>query len=332
MAEQTYLHDVRELYERFPYPSPSPAIDPVLDTALGLDLACEDLDGAEILDAGCGTGHRLVGLALTFPDSRFVGIDFSARSLAVAAELVEKHGCHNVTLRHRAIGAEPLGHRFDAIISTGVLHHLPDPPAGVTWLAGHLHPDGVLYAWLYHAYGEFHRMLDRRLVRLLAGSTGDGEQLIQDLELAFSTSRYGTRSSRAGDSDIADPAATADAYLNPLVAAYDFETAGTLLGRDFAWAVATGVNWPGGAGTVDVADWTGAGYGAISAAQLFPQPHPRAAFLALPPRDQLRCLELALRPTGFSVVCGADPALSRCTDRIRQGAARANLVATGGDR
>jgi SAM-dependent methyltransferase len=310
-------HSVRELYERFPYPSPSAGTDPILDTALGVDLACEDLNGAEVLDAGCGTGHRLVGLALQFPDTTFVGIDFSARSLEIAAELVGKHGCRNVRLRRRSIGGEPLGQHFDLVTSTGVLHHLPDPAAGVAWLARHLRPDGMLYAWLYHSYGEFDRMLDRRLVRLLAGRTGDGEQLVRDLELVLSAGRYGSPAGFVAD---------ADAYLNPQVTTYDLDTVGQLFGRDFAWAVAVGANWPRGAGIIDVTAWVDPGYGVISAGQLFPQPYPRSAFLDLPARDQLRCLELALRPTGISVMCGNSAGLARCTSRVRQAAARANLI------
>jgi SAM-dependent methyltransferase len=313
-------HSVRELYERFPYPSPSSATDPILDAAIGVDLACEDLAGATVLDAGCGTGHRLVGLALQFPDTLFVGIDFSSRSLEVAADLVEKHSCRNVRLRRHAIGGEPLGERFDLVTSTGVLHHLPDPAAGVSWLAAHLRPEGVLYAWLYHSYGEFDRMLDRRLIGLLVGTGGGGEQLVRDLGLGLSSGRYGGPAGRP------DFVADADAYLNPQVTTYDFDSAGRLLGREFDWAVAGGVTWPDGAGSIDVTAWDAAGYGVISAGQLFPQPRPRAAFLALAARDQLRCLELAVRPTGFSVICGRAPALSRCTDRVRRAAARAGLI------
>ncbi|WP_327085942.1 class I SAM-dependent methyltransferase [Nonomuraea sp. NBC_01738] len=329
-SEHTYPGDVRELYERFPYPLPTSAAEPIFDTAIGVDLAFHDLDGRRVLDAGCGTGHRLVALALQFPDTSFLGLDFSSRSISVAEELAGRYGCANVEFVRAEIGGTPLGRRFDVITSTGVIHHLPDPAAGVTWLAGHLEPDGAMYTWFYHLYGEYDRLLERRLIRLLADTDGDVGRLLGDLKLSLSMVRYGSDTSHSAVDDEAHLAATADAYLHPIVNAYEFDAVPGLFAEQFPWAVVTGVNWPDGSGTINVADWSDTGFGVITAERLFAEPGTRAAFLALDPRAQLHCLELALRPTGFSVVCGRGASLGWCTTRIQQSVALANLCRRGG--
>jgi len=329
-TEHAYPSDVRELYERFPYPLPTSIAEPIFDTALGVDLTFADLDGKRVLDAGCGTGHRLVALALQFPGTSFLGLDFSGSSLAVAVELARKHGCDNVELLRGEIGGTPLDRRFDVITSTGVIHHLPDPVAGVSWLAGHLEPDGAMYTWFYHLYGEFDRLLERRLIRLLADAGADVGQLLRDLRLSLSMERYGSATSHSDVTREAGVAATADAYLHPIVNAYEFDAIPELFAGEFPWAVVTGVNWQDGSGMINVANWADPGYGAITAEALFAEPAARAAFLALDPRSQLHCLELVLRPTGFSVVCGRGAGLDWCAPRVRHGVALANLCHRGG--
>jgi SAM-dependent methyltransferase len=47
-----------------------------------------------------------------------------------------------------------LNRDFDLVISTGVLHHLADPEAGMASLAAVLRPEGVLAVMLYATYGR----------------------------------------------------------------------------------------------------------------------------------------------------------------------------------
>ena len=36
-----------------------------------------------------------------------------------------------------------------SVFSIGVIHHLPDPPAGLKAIGKHVQPDGLLFAWVY---------------------------------------------------------------------------------------------------------------------------------------------------------------------------------------
>ena len=59
----------------------------------------------------------------------------------------KKHSLNNLTLRQcRIEDADSLGRNFDFIVSHGVLHHLPDPAAGLRSLGKLLRPEGVIDA------------------------------------------------------------------------------------------------------------------------------------------------------------------------------------------
>jgi len=111
-----------------------------------------DLD---ILIAGCGTNQAAL-FAFTNPDAKVVAVDVSQPSLDHHQYLKDKHGLHNLELHRLPIEELPtLGHDFDLIVSTGVLHHLADPQAGMNALAHCLRSDGVIGAMLYAKYGRF---------------------------------------------------------------------------------------------------------------------------------------------------------------------------------
>jgi len=100
-----------------------------------------DLD---ILIAGCGTNQAAV-FAFSNPDANVVGVDISQPSLDHQQYLKDKHGLANLRLHLLPIEELPtLRRQFDLVVSTGVLHHVADPPTGLKALARCLRPDGVL--------------------------------------------------------------------------------------------------------------------------------------------------------------------------------------------
>jgi SAM-dependent methyltransferase len=84
------------------------------------------LTGSEsVLDSGCGTGRALRFLRERAPDIRLHGNDPSAELLAVATDrygippdLVDCAGSEHLPYEDDA---------FDAVVATGVLHHVPEP-------------------------------------------------------------------------------------------------------------------------------------------------------------------------------------------------------------
>ncbi|MEU4876731.1 class I SAM-dependent methyltransferase [Streptomyces sp. NPDC021608] len=320
--------DVRALYEEFPYPLPNSDTEPIYDVAMGLDLVLPSLEDCQVMDAGCGTGHRLVGLALQYPDTEFLGVDFSEHSLSVARELAKNHDCDNVSFRHAEIGGDHLGRDFDLITSTGVIHHLANPSGGVKWLQQHLKDDGIAYTWYYHPYGEFDRLLSRRLVHVLMDHAAEdiSKTVLADLGLALSVEQYGTRTSFAEVSAQTQLAADADAYLHPIVNAYLFQEAADFFRDGTDWTVVHGINWDGGSSLIDSDHWAEGEFGTLASSDVFQSTRLGEVFAGMNARAQLDCVELRLRPTGFTLLSGNEAGLDRCTERTRANVRNANLL------
>jgi SAM-dependent methyltransferase len=110
-----------------------------------------DLD---ILIAGCGTNQAAI-FAYTNPAAKVVGVDISQPSLDHQQYLKDKHSLGNLQLHLLPIEElSTLGLDFDLVVSTGVLHHMADPLAGLKALAGCLRRDGAMALMLYAKYGR----------------------------------------------------------------------------------------------------------------------------------------------------------------------------------
>jgi SAM-dependent methyltransferase/glycosyltransferase involved in cell wall biosynthesis len=110
-----------------------------------------DLD---ILIAGCGTNQAAV-IAYNNPGARVVGIDVSEPSLDHQRHLRSKYSLKNLDLHCLPIEeVSSLQREFDLVISTGVLHHMANPKAGLQALAGQLKPEGVAAIMVYASYGR----------------------------------------------------------------------------------------------------------------------------------------------------------------------------------
>ena len=155
---------VRDFYERMPYPAPltqlsegragSAAADR-RRTAFYRMFPTGDLrPGLQILIAGCGTSQA-ARHALRHPDAQVTAIDISTTSLHHTRNLQQQYGLRNLALHWlpiEEVGA--LGRRFDQIVCTGVLHHLPDPDLGLRALRDVLAPEGALELMVYAPYGR----------------------------------------------------------------------------------------------------------------------------------------------------------------------------------
>lgn len=104
-----------------------------------------------ILVAGCGTGAEAFALRHRFPNADIVGVDFSARSLAVAEAWQRRRRrlrpVRFIEADLQASSGLPrsVGRGFDLVSCHGVLTYLPHPERGLANLARCLSPDGALY-------------------------------------------------------------------------------------------------------------------------------------------------------------------------------------------
>jgi SAM-dependent methyltransferase/tetratricopeptide (TPR) repeat protein len=141
---------VQAQYEENPYPRWT-----TIGRAVVPPGAVAAARGRNILVAGCGTGREAIEVALIFPAARIDALDLSRTSLAYAVRMARELGARNAFfLQGDLLDVRRLRKTFDFVVSSGVLHHLQDPAAGLRELAGVLGPGGVLKVGLYSTRGR----------------------------------------------------------------------------------------------------------------------------------------------------------------------------------
>jgi len=105
-----------------------------------------------VLLAGCGTGQQVLRAADRYPGARITAVDFSRASLAHAQRACTAAGLVGIDWRcDDLLALADRAERYEVVECIGVLHHLPDPAAGLAALAAVLAPGGVLCAAVYSA-------------------------------------------------------------------------------------------------------------------------------------------------------------------------------------
>ena len=156
--------EVQDFYERYPYPRPIDSLEDYRRHWQDRQRRRADYhlfwpansfrESYSILVAGCGTSQAAKH-AMRWPEARVTGIDFSATSVRCTEELKGKYQLNNLSVRQLAI--ERVGElkaSFDQIVCTGVLHHFPDPDAGLKALRDVLKPGGAIHLMVYAPYGR----------------------------------------------------------------------------------------------------------------------------------------------------------------------------------
>ena len=171
MTVPSPLDEVRAQYEALPYPARDPrdeAIRLVTGTPSHILEINHYLFSGRLnfirpfraLVAGGGTGDACIMLAQQLVDRRCPGevvyLDLSTASRQVCEARAKARGLRNIQFLTGSLLDLPsmnIG-QFDYIDCTGVLHHLPDPTAGMQALASVLHPEGGIGVMLYGEYGR----------------------------------------------------------------------------------------------------------------------------------------------------------------------------------
>lgn len=317
--------DVKRLYENYPYPYGSSMTDPdfLLAYMFRGYFLLDPLEGWRILDVGCGTGHKLIGLAVTYPQASFLGLELSAASVAVAQHLKEQHRLSNLEVRQGDILEVVLEERYDVVQAFGVIHHLEDPQRGLNNLSRVLKEDGILSIWLYHPLGELERLTQRELLLTLWG--GDwrdmvaGQRLMEQLRFNLDPTHYGPRYGPRNQREAEALEANADAFMHPIVHAYRFAEAMAMLRRaGMAWAAPDFLNVQAAVKMMNLGqvDDPYTGKFCIVVEDLLP-PDLHERYRELPKAEQLKIIELVLRPRGFQILAGKGDGFRKVAPRMR---------------
>jgi SAM-dependent methyltransferase len=231
---------VGDFYEGHPYPPPLDDLDAYRsrwdDARRRADShlfwpAERYRDDRSVLVAGCGT-TQAAHYAVRWPHARVVGIDVSASSIAYTQGLKARHGLDNLVVHRLAVErAGELAQTFDHVVCTGVLHHLPNPDAGLRALHDVLAPTGALHLMVYAPYGRAGvYMLQDYCRRLGIGRT---EAEIGDLAASLKAlpPDHPIVPLLRKSPDFASGAGVADALLHPQDRAYSVPQLFEFLGR-----------------------------------------------------------------------------------------------------
>jgi SAM-dependent methyltransferase len=232
---------IRAQYEAFPYPATAaPEIRVGGDVRLLLSYGRLPRPAGRqphCLDAGCGRGNGALGAAATQPDVRFTAVDINRVALADAAARAREMGLENIRFQEVDLmtlkGLEIPDGGFDAIVSSGVLHHLASPDEGLRQLRQVLAPHGILTLMVYGTLGRepLYRMV-RAVDLLVPRDRPLAERLAVARHLAAEARGEALRVGPIGLSERLHPNEFVDRYLNVNETSYDVATLFALLERN----------------------------------------------------------------------------------------------------
>lgn len=193
----------------------------VFGAAALFGLDAPELNGAQVLELGCGRGGNLIALAYYNPETQFIGVDLARRQIEEARSAAERLDLRNVRFEHMSV--EDIQDSFGAfnyIYAHGLLSWTPAPvrrkifsiakrnlaPNGLAMLSFNAAPGwnsvrGIRDLMLYHArktpdMSQRVRM-GREIVDLLS------QQTVQTPPLVQTAKREAAIFSRAPDNYIA---------------------------------------------------------------------------------------------------------------------------------
>jgi 2-polyprenyl-3-methyl-5-hydroxy-6-metoxy-1,4-benzoquinol methylase len=327
ISDETYAttQNVKQMYEKYPYPSPIVGDSLIYDVANVVELIFpqQELSGWNVLDAGCGTGHRMLGLAKNYPQANFTGIDITENSLKIGQKIARSLNITNVKFSQKNLLEINDRKCYNLIISTGVIHHLINPTLGLKKICDCLTDDGIILIWLYHSLGEFERLLNRELMFLLLPDKSNFEEglsMLEELSIQLSAQRYGTRTSNVTSSqEIVQQSLDVDAFLHPIVNAYRFQEALDIF-RDIEgidWIAINGINLEGESQLIDVQQVETELDFHLVESDFIKSEKILNLYKKCNTLDKLKIVELILKPTGFSIIAGKNNSLSQCSKRIQ---------------
>jgi len=99
--------------------------------------------GIDVADIGCGSGHAVNLMAQAFPNSRFVGYDFSEDGAGAGRDEAQRLGLTNARFEARDVTALEAQDQFDLITAFDAIHDQAQPARVLAGIAEALRPNGV---------------------------------------------------------------------------------------------------------------------------------------------------------------------------------------------
>ncbi len=137
----------------------------LLDVTIPLvpGLADRLTEGIDVADVGCGSGHAINVLAEAYPNSRFVGFDFSEEGVAVGTAEAAAKGLRNARFEVRDAATLTGPACFDFVTTFDAVHDQAHPARMLDGIHDMLRPDGIYLCVDIQASSHISKNLDHPL-------------------------------------------------------------------------------------------------------------------------------------------------------------------------
>ncbi len=123
--------------------------------------------GIDVADVGCGAGHAVCLLAEAFPNSRFVGYDFSEEGVGLGRAEAAAKGLTNATFEVKDVANLGGPVRFDLITAFDAIHDQAAPRKVLKGIADALKPDGTFLCVDMDTSSHVEKNIDNPMAPLL---------------------------------------------------------------------------------------------------------------------------------------------------------------------
>ena len=172
---------VLNFYKELPFNYYSNAVDTAVELLRSnrikdypvLHRHLRNLQGARVIDVGCGAGW-FVNSCAHFYDASVVGLELNPVVLRQARSVAQlMPGCEKNQFIEANLFDYQADRPFDIVNSLGVLHHTPDCHEAIRRVLKWIAPGGFLHLGLYHLYGRSPFL--KHFARLQADGASDSE-------------------------------------------------------------------------------------------------------------------------------------------------------------
>ena len=180
---------VTTTYDEVPYESrPIDATHPSRLAALGclFGMRPANVEACRVLEIGCATGGNLVPMAVSLPNSQFVGVDLSSVQIVEAKRVAAELPLSNIQFHAMSIMDVTLDFgQFDYIVCHGVYSWVPEPVRQkiLSICSANLAPNGLAYV-SYNTYpGWRMRGMIRDMMRYHANKFDTPQSRVQQARM-----------------------------------------------------------------------------------------------------------------------------------------------------
>lgn len=302
---------VKKFYEKFQYPSANMKYNSNFVELINMcnlfgALYNYDFNNKEILDAGTGSGDRIIEVAKNYNHSQITAIDFCANSIEKAKSKAKQQNLKNIFFKEEDImNLFSWARKFDVIFVMGVLHHLTNPELGLKYLSSLLKEGGILFCYLYGLHGGADRLRQKKIIELFSYEHPDDLDFKLKIckELQLIPKEYGWNYADNIDDESLN-SLLADCFFNVNEKVYDYNEIFHLMNnKELSGFNILGITTENVGSIVNLDLKNPNYYSPMNFDTVNKSPFLKNIYMKLSVSDKYQLMDMFYKPNGYTVVC-----------------------------